>query len=756
MTDAEVTAGTISPPITDHLPTYTIFHIPTKRKQPTQKTLSIAAYNKNKLNILTDLETSITDVIINTTPTSNTSAIFQNIQTALQRTIEQHESTPRARRNKWINPRFKRQIQKQHDLHQQRIKQPTPANILKHAQYRNKLARRIKQEKKNTLAARLNAARGDPKQLYKILSSVIPKKSTTRTTPTALTYAGQTHTNPQQIADALNDHYITIGHKTAATIPRDNDDYRDNQPQPHHPIFTLQHTTEKIVTNKLKQINRNKASDIYKIKPTIIRDLGPFIAPLLTTLYNKSIDENEYPDSLKLTKAIELYKAKDKTLPENYRPISLLPIIAKLLDTIINEQLMHHLTKHNIISPTQYAFRPNSNCTLALQTIIDNISKNKNNHRPTLAIYVDLSKAYDTISHQKLIHKLQNEFNFAPATVAFFSTYFQNRKQSVHTQNAQSTTQVITHGIPQGSTLSTTFFLLYINNIIQTVPNSKVFTYADDTTLIVTTETEEELNALAQTELGNLIQYFHRNNLVPNPTKTQFSVFHPNQPTRPIALTVNNKQITETTQAPLLGIQIQSNLKHETTINSIMKKLQPVIQKFRYANKLLPTHIMKQQYYSLAYPHLIGAIPIWGSDNPQSTRLQPLIRMQKRLIRLIKNVPPRTPTRPIMDELQLLSLPDIYTLTVSTAMHSYIYPKKPVNRPEHNHHYVNPTQVHNHNTRFSQHGALHARHDMNESTKQHTQVWNKLPRELRETKLPNIFKANLKQYLLRRAKTENP
>lgn len=221
---------------------------------------------------------------------------------------------------------------------------------------------------------------------------MIPKKSTNRTSPQELTYEGKTHTDPQQIADALNDHYITIGHKTAATIPQDNDDQIQND-EPNHnaPSFTLQRTTEDIVIKTMKQINRNKASDIYKIKPTILKDLTPFISPILTTLFNKAIDENEYPDSLKLTKAIELYKSKDKTLPVNYRPISLLPIIAKLLDTIINEQVMQHLTKHNIISPTQYAFRPNSNCTLALQTILDNIAKNKAAHKPTLTIYLDLS-----------------------------------------------------------------------------------------------------------------------------------------------------------------------------------------------------------------------------------------------------------------------------------------------------------------------------------------------------------------------------
>ena len=207
--------------------------------------------------------------------------------------------------------------------------------------------------------------------------------------------------NSMDIANALNDHYIKIGHKTALSIPDYEDNHKhDDQKQKQNnetPSFKLTHTTIDVVLNTLNKINRNKAKDIHKIKPAIIRDLAPFIAPILTTLFNKAIDDNKYPDSLKLTKVIELYKSKDKTLPANYRPISLLPIIAKVLDIIINKQLMSHLTTHNIISPTQYAFRPNSNCTLALQTIIDKIVKHKTQRKPTLAIYIDLSKAYDTV-----------------------------------------------------------------------------------------------------------------------------------------------------------------------------------------------------------------------------------------------------------------------------------------------------------------------------------------------------------------------
>ena len=216
-------------------------------------------------------------------------------------------------------------------------------------------------------------------------------------------------------------------------------------------------------------MNTNKASDIYKIKPIIIKDLRVFLTPILTTLYNRAITEKQYPDSLKTTKLIELYKSKDKTLPINYRPISLLPILAKIFDKIINDQLMTHLLDNNIISPTEYAFRPNSSTTAALQSVINNIYKHTTKYKPTIAIYVDLSKAYDTISHTKLLHKLEHEFNFNLDTLEFFKTYFQNRQQSVHTQHAQSDTRTITDGTPQ----SQPQYFSYILTISSTPQNQK-------------------------------------------------------------------------------------------------------------------------------------------------------------------------------------------------------------------------------------------------------------------------------------------
>ena len=173
------------------------------------------------------------------------------------------------------------------------------------------------------------------------------------------------------------------------------------------PPFRLQPIQLEEVLQLIRTLNRHKASDIFDIKPAVLKANADFMAPHLTRLYNKAIAENQYPDSIKITKVIEIYKKDKRTLPKNYRPISLLPIIAKVLDTIINRQLMKHLLLHKLLSPTQYAFRPNSSCTMTLETVLDRIHRHRSRRKPTLAIYVDLSKAYDTISHDKLIHKLQ-------------------------------------------------------------------------------------------------------------------------------------------------------------------------------------------------------------------------------------------------------------------------------------------------------------------------------------------------------------
>ena len=217
----------------------------------------------------------------------------------------------------------------------------------------------ITRQKKAYTTALLQKTKDQPKEQAKILKMLIASKGQLRNSPTRINYKNKTHTDPKEIANALNDNRITVGYRTSLTIPQQQEDSitapatTNNSPQ-----FKIKPIEVEEVEQLLRTLNKYKASDIFGIKPAILKAISEFMAPHLTRLFNQAVMENQYPDSIKITKVIEIYKSGDVTIPKNYRPISLLPIIAKVLDTIINKQLMKHLLKYNLISPLSMPLDP--------------------------------------------------------------------------------------------------------------------------------------------------------------------------------------------------------------------------------------------------------------------------------------------------------------------------------------------------------------------------------------------------------------
>jgi hypothetical protein len=173
---------------------------------------------------------------------------------------------------------------------------------------------------------------------------------------------------------------------------------------------------------------------------------------------------------------------------------------------------------------------------------------------------------------------------------------------------------------------------------------------------------------------------------------------------------------------------------------------------------------MKQLYYSHAYPHLIGEITIWGTQDPTKTYLQPLIRTQKKLIRIIMNLPPRTHTGPLMQKLHILNMTNLYILRVCTETHPFVHTTDQHDRPEHNHTYLWTAQIHEHQTRYStqQHHYIPNKYQYSKQrepvhtveffTEKYTQIWNTLPQELRDDTTLSSFKKKLKKHLLNKQK----
>ena len=299
-----ITAGTLSPPLSDHLATLTIHHKHStayQKKRP--KTLSNSQYQKHKAAILEralkNIKTAREETDENTTNTEH----FAIIQEAIREAVEHFERVPRRRKKPWCSLRMRKMIRRQHVLHKRALRKPSTRNIRIHRAYRRDLNKTIKAARRADLMHKLKRTKGNHRKQAQVLKSVIPDKSKPRTSPEYIEYEGQSYKDPDEIADIFNNHYITIGHKTSQTIPKT--DHIDRQPIPANilPMFELKTTTLAVVTKLMKKIKAFKASDIYKIKPAIIKDLTPFLAPILTELYNEAIRNNNYPDLLKFTRS---------------------------------------------------------------------------------------------------------------------------------------------------------------------------------------------------------------------------------------------------------------------------------------------------------------------------------------------------------------------------------------------------------------------------------------------------------------------
>ena len=242
--------------------------------------------------------------------------------------------------------------------------------------------------------------------------------------------------------------------------------------------FHFVKVSEKTISDFVIELETNKATGIDNLSGRILKDRSKVLATPLAQICNLSIKLSTVPDECKIAKLKPLYKKGKKTDPKNYRPISLLPVISKILEKVIHDQAMDIVTKKNILYRFQSGFRKfhsTDSCLLYLQ---DKVSKEFDSGLLTGMILIDLQKAFDTIDHKILIEKMKC-MGFSNGVTKWFECYLSKRMFSVHVENSFSDKAVIICGVPQGSILGPLLFLLYVNGMVQAV-NCDLLLYADD------------------------------------------------------------------------------------------------------------------------------------------------------------------------------------------------------------------------------------------------------------------------------------
>ena len=346
--------------------------------------------------------------------------------------------------------------------------------------------------------------------------------------------------------------------------------------------------------------------------------IGHIIDPI-THIMNLSLTSGEIPENMKITKTIPIHKSGDKDKLNNYRSISLLPAFSKILEKFMYNRITNFLEKNELFYMHQYGFRKKHSTMHPILQLLNKIYTEKDNNTPKqcMGIFIDISKAFDTLSHKILLSKL-NRYGIRGVAYNWLKNYLINRKQFVEIDSTRSSLRNITCGVPQGSILGPLLFLIYINNISLSTTNAHILSYADDTTLLITGENINSLYLKDNDVLKELETWLKSNKLVLNAQKSKYIIFKGPKNTEDRDLYINNitlEQITANNSIKFLGVNLDEKLSWKKHLNYLNSKLAMANFSLNRVKHQLPKTTMLQLYYTLIYPHLLCNITIWGNAN---------------------------------------------------------------------------------------------------------------------------------------------
>ena len=455
----------------------------------------------------------------------------------------------------------------------------------------------------------------------------------------------------------------------AASIPSDTDnDFLNYLKKPINTKFTFQLIDETCIKNIIEQLHTKSSSGYDEISTKLLKLIKPTILKPLTLIINQSLTTGIFPDKLKIAKITPVYKKENIHYIENYRPISIMPSISKVLERVVYDQLYTYFTTHHYLSENQYGFRKLHSTELATLELTDRINLELDKGNSPLAIFLDMSKAFDTLNHNILVSKL-NYYGIKNASLNWFRTYLKNRLQFVQIDQQKSKTMSISLGVPQGTILGPLLFLIYINDIQYSSKLFNFIKYADDTTLFNPMADPNQRNStIINTELKNVSKWLKINRLSLNTTKTKYMIFHHRQKsiipfTNDIKL--DNVTIEKVEKYNFLGFSLDEHMNWNNHIDKIAMKVSRTIGILCKLKHIFPFSILQTLYSSLIIPHLTNGILIWGYN------LEGLFKLQKKAIRIIANRKYNDHTEPIFKSPNLLKLHDIFKLSVLKFYYNY-------------------------------------------------------------------------------------
>lgn len=608
--------------------------------------------------------------------------------------------------------------------------------------FKNNLTTRIRQSKKNYYNVKFNRCRDSIKTTWRNINKILKNNRSCSLTIDKIVHEGSSVTGSENISRVLNGYFTNVAENLDKQIPVGG----------RSPLSYMSPSLpQSFFASPSTHLEVERTISSFKIKNSfpgdvpiyIFKALSEILSPIISELFNESLLCGSFPDCLKIARVIPLFKSGDQTLPKNYRPISTLPTLSKIFERMMHTRLYSYLNRNCILSKHQFGFIAGSSTGDAIVEFLDYAYDSIDTSNNLISVFLDFSKAFDTVNKGVLLAKL-NHLGIRGVANDWFKSYLSKRTQYVSLCGVNSESAEVKLGVPQGSILGPLLFLLYINDMSRSSSLLQFVHFADDTTVFASSNNVESLELTVNAELNKIDEWLMANRLSLNIGKTSYMLFgrvgEAGEPT----IRIRNVDVTRVRTAKFLGIIIDDRLCFTDHVRSVVAKLSRSLGVMRKISYFVPVQVMINLYYSIVYPHAVYGILAWGrSGLGNSGRVDAKLR---RSVKLISHDPRESP----YTKYGLLTFDNLYVFFNCVKFfkhhilgeHQYFRSKFDLTEPNHLY-----------QTRFRTGNRLNVPRLQKSKCRasffyQAIKLWNWIPCELRSLESLNSFRKQLKAFLL--------
>lgn len=539
----------------------------------------------------------------------------------------------------WLNNQCNKAIKKKYLYYKRFMQSHSSYDYNQYIKKRNKAKKVIRESVRNHEKKIVNESKHNSKPFWKYVNKLLKRS----TGVANLIKPDKSFTkNDNEKANVLNDFFSSVFTKEDINnIPKIENKSKNN-------FLSDIILTKESVKNKLKNLKTNKAMGPDGIPAIILKELCEELCLPLSIIFNKSISTGEVPKEWKVAEVTAIFKKGNKQEPGNYRPVSLTSISCKILESIVTDSIRNYMETNSLFTKCQHGFRNNRSCVTQLLEVLNNFSSMIENKDCIDVIYLDFSKAFDTVPHQRLITKLKS-YGIDGNILNWIADFLSNRSQRVRVNQSHSDFKPVTSGIPQGSILGPLLFIIFINDLPEGL-SSLCEIFADDTKLF----NSHKKSKIMQQDLLTLTKWSNVWQINFNISKC--SVLHIGVKNEKHKYYLDKdmlKELKTTEHEKDVGVIFSPNLKFDEHINTIINKANQLIGLIKRSFTHIDQNFLIKLYKSIVRPHLEYANVIW---HPMYKRQLKLIeKVQRRFTKIIPNFKDLT----YNERLKRLRLPSI-------------------------------------------------------------------------------------------------